>query len=433
MMSEDYALDREAKVRAYEDVLKSRTLARSEQLVRFLRYICDLEVEGRGAEITEYSIATAALHRPTDYSPGEDSSVRSRAHALRRKLHEYYESEAPDAEIRIELPKGSYRPVFHSRLQTDAPLEVAPPEPAPTTATGKFRLIATALALAAVAGIIAWRVWPGSDADALIREAWGPVLRPGSEVMLMISAPPMLRLAPSQPGVAPASTVNDAAPVWATDWYRGLGLADRGGPLYVATSRGYSVFSDLLGAMSISSLLTTHGASWHAVPENVLPPRAIHENALIVIGAPSYTAYLTRILKSTPYSIWFEPTLNDEVMGRRGAPAAELYTPKRDAPKGRYSTVYGLITVLPGQPGHPRPERTLIFAGFAGSPGAQGAIDYFRSSAALEDLAKRFRQEGQKGFPPAYQVIVRCGVDGETAISAVYEKHVVMRTPPVIE
>src|SRR5258706_100322 len=59
--------------------------------------------------------ATNALHRPADYSPGEDSSVRSRAHALRRKLQEYYEAEAPDAELRIELPKGSYRPIFVAR------------------------------------------------------------------------------------------------------------------------------------------------------------------------------------------------------------------------------------------------------------------------------------------------------------------------------
>src|SRR3954451_22308209 len=113
--------DHDAKVRAYEEILHSRTLARSEQLSQFLRYICTLELEGRGAEITEYSIATNALNRPNNYSPGEDSSVRSRAHTLRRKLQEYYESEAPTAEVRIELPKGSYRPVFVTWAGTAAP------------------------------------------------------------------------------------------------------------------------------------------------------------------------------------------------------------------------------------------------------------------------------------------------------------------------
>src|SRR5947199_6522752 len=118
MSPRDAIIDRDAKARACEEVLHSRTLARSEQLVQFLRYICTLELEGRGGEVTEYSIATNALNRPANYSPGEDSSVRSRAHTLRRKLQEYYELEAPTAEIRIELPKGSYRPIFVTR--TDA-------------------------------------------------------------------------------------------------------------------------------------------------------------------------------------------------------------------------------------------------------------------------------------------------------------------------
>src|SRR4051812_13246201 len=129
MTSRDTIADRDAKARAFEEVLHSRTLARSEQLAQFLRYICTLELEGRGAEITEYSIATGALNRPTNYSPGEDSSVRSRAHALRRKLQEYYEMEAPGAEVRIELPKGSYRPIFVAR--TDAPSPILEPVPPP--------------------------------------------------------------------------------------------------------------------------------------------------------------------------------------------------------------------------------------------------------------------------------------------------------------
>jgi len=74
-----------------------------------------------------------------------------------------------------------------------------------------------------------------------------------------------------------------------------------------------------------------------------------------------------------------------------------------------------------------------VFAGFSGSPGAQAAIDFFRSPSSLRELQKRFRQQGYAKFPPAYQVIVRCGVDMETAINAVYENHVVLDSVPVIE
>src|SRR5690242_7047177 len=41
-------VDRAVKERMLEEVLKSRTFARSEQLQAFLRYICELEIAGSG-------------------------------------------------------------------------------------------------------------------------------------------------------------------------------------------------------------------------------------------------------------------------------------------------------------------------------------------------------------------------------------------------
>ena len=92
-------------------MLQSRTLARSEQLRAFLRYVCSMEIEGRGEQITEYRIAVEALGRPQDYTTTEDSAVRGRAHALRAKLDELYTNELPDAPIRIDILKGSYSPM----------------------------------------------------------------------------------------------------------------------------------------------------------------------------------------------------------------------------------------------------------------------------------------------------------------------------------
>jgi hypothetical protein len=100
------------KQEALRGVLDSETFARSEQLRRFLQYVCEMELAGRGSEIDEYLIGVDVLHRPKGYSPGSDSSVRSRAYELRQRLERYYEKEAPEAALRIELPKGSYQPIF---------------------------------------------------------------------------------------------------------------------------------------------------------------------------------------------------------------------------------------------------------------------------------------------------------------------------------
>src|ERR1700732_3101093 len=100
------------KQRAVELVLQSRTFVRSDQLRAFLRYVCSMEIEGRGEQITEYRIAVEALGRSQDYATAEDSAVRNRAHALRVKLEELYTKELPDAPVRIDFFKGSYRPHF---------------------------------------------------------------------------------------------------------------------------------------------------------------------------------------------------------------------------------------------------------------------------------------------------------------------------------
>src|SRR6266852_4813477 len=59
------------KQRALELVLQSRTFVRSEQLRAFLRYVCSMEIEGRGEQITEYRIAVEALGRSQDYTTTE--------------------------------------------------------------------------------------------------------------------------------------------------------------------------------------------------------------------------------------------------------------------------------------------------------------------------------------------------------------------------
>ncbi|HXW08084.1 MAG TPA: hypothetical protein VD833_22835 [Vicinamibacterales bacterium] len=97
---------------ALEEVLGSTTFLRASQVRNFLRYICEMELAGRGASLHEYLIGVEALGRPTAYSTEDDSSVRRRAYALRQKLDEVYAKELTTARVRIDVPKGSYVPRF---------------------------------------------------------------------------------------------------------------------------------------------------------------------------------------------------------------------------------------------------------------------------------------------------------------------------------
>jgi hypothetical protein len=95
---------------ALEQVLQSATFTRASQVRNFLRYICEMEMAGRGAALHEYLIAVEAMGRPAAYSTDSDSSVRRRAYALRQKLESVYANELTTARIRIEVPKGAYVP-----------------------------------------------------------------------------------------------------------------------------------------------------------------------------------------------------------------------------------------------------------------------------------------------------------------------------------
>src|SRR5437016_5985273 len=121
-------LSAEEKREALNLVLQSHTLSRSDRLKNLLRFVCEAEIEGRCEDLNEYVIGTEALGRPSGFSPGEASSVRSRAYELRRKLEKFYAAEAPGTSIHIEIPKGSYFPHFNrSPVQEERPAVLVQP------------------------------------------------------------------------------------------------------------------------------------------------------------------------------------------------------------------------------------------------------------------------------------------------------------------
>ena len=166
----------EEKQAALEAVLASETFVRTEQLRALLRFVCEREMAGQASELTEYLIATKALGRPEDFSPLEDSSVRTRAYELRQRLQRYYTNENPGAMVRIELPKGTYTPRFV------AGPPAAPSVPAETRSPRRFQWAAGwvggFLAGCLVASLAVWAVIgriQGSGVEPALKRAWEPL------------------------------------------------------------------------------------------------------------------------------------------------------------------------------------------------------------------------------------------------------------------
>lgn len=104
-------------------VMDSVTFQRSDRLRDFLQYICDCSLEDRLDDAHEQTIGHVVFGRPVDYNPADDNIVRVSARQLRAKLREYFDTEGRGESWLLEVPKGSYLPIFQKRIPENAPPE----------------------------------------------------------------------------------------------------------------------------------------------------------------------------------------------------------------------------------------------------------------------------------------------------------------------
>lgn len=99
-----------------ETILSSDLFSRSSVLSKFLMFIVKETLEGNTEGLKEYTIGVSALGKPNDFNPQIDAIIRIHAGRLRRLLNEYYTTSGATDNIKIEVVKGSYVPVFRPHL-----------------------------------------------------------------------------------------------------------------------------------------------------------------------------------------------------------------------------------------------------------------------------------------------------------------------------
>ena len=93
-------------------VLESKDFPATERNRNFLKFVVEKELSGHDGKIEPYEIGTKVFGRPETFDPINDPIVRIEAGKLRRDLETYYLKEGRRNPLRIELPKGGYRPKF---------------------------------------------------------------------------------------------------------------------------------------------------------------------------------------------------------------------------------------------------------------------------------------------------------------------------------
>src|SRR5215472_18661915 len=118
----------EAERAELDAILASEVLGRSNNLVRLLTYVCDKYFDGAVHAIKEYSIAVQALGRPDGFDPQVDTIVRVTAHALRKRLEDYYRTAGAGHSVHICLPPGHYVPKFIHVAESETGVQSLPAE-----------------------------------------------------------------------------------------------------------------------------------------------------------------------------------------------------------------------------------------------------------------------------------------------------------------
>lgn len=106
------AVDSRAVLQQVDRMLKSRHFRNSRRYPAFLAHIVRRTLDGDLDSLKERILGIEVFKRPHDYDTGADPVVRITAGEVRKRIALYYHDEGTEQEMRIELPPGSYVPVF---------------------------------------------------------------------------------------------------------------------------------------------------------------------------------------------------------------------------------------------------------------------------------------------------------------------------------
>jgi hypothetical protein len=428
-------LSRVEKQDAVQAVLASSVLRRSEQLRRILAYICTEEIEGRGSELTESSIAVEALGRASEYSPDTDSTVRTRTYELRKRLDEHYRKDGKDAAFRMELPKGTYRPTFFRVPDPEA-------QPEPQASQQDLRreaepqrqrralwvfggLVAGCICtLALLALFMQFRDLPkfASPGEQAVRAVWGPLLKRGGTVSVVIATPMQLLLRDFGEDSAPPMEASFLLPVppekALIDWYARI-ILRKPGNLFAQPNSHSPLWGDAAAAIAACRFLARRGVEVELIPESAVRPAALRERNAVLIGRGDYSSIVEVLQPEGGYFVRYGA--NKKEVGVVDSRTGTGFFRERGG-----AVNYGLVTVQTPQPGRSQPNRYIIVSGI-NSDGSQAGIEFLGSPDKMADLKARLEAAGHKDWPSSFQVVVRTISSDSYTMQAQYAAHRVFK------
>jgi hypothetical protein len=376
--------DREAIQAQLERMVADPLFKNSRRFPVFLRYVVENTLHGNQEALKERTLGIEVFGRQPNYDTNTDPVVRVTAGEIRKRIAQYYHVDSHQAEIQIDLPPGSYVPVFqipvepHTVQATPSTrTALAPPVPVPSERQPLWRRKLVYLtAMTVLAAAFATTLWlkPWVPHSALDR-FWAPVLESPNSVLLCIgqrsfmalSQEPQQPLNADLPHIAEARKDNATAPVTL-------------GELYYMGSQNVALHdAQTLGR--VAGLLQSKSKPYRILSENSANFADLRQGPVVLVGAfdNGWTLRLT-----VPMRFSFEREGSKLWIRDRQNPSRNKYSIDTEMPFLKLTEDYALISRV----WEPTTERVIVVAGGIMGYGTVAAGEFLTDPTYLAAAVK---------------------------------------------
>jgi len=266
-----------------------------------LSYVVEESIKGNAESLKERSIGIQVFKRDPAYDTNADPVVRVAISEIRKKLAQYYYEPANQGQVRIEVPTGSYAPVFSLpgtgatrdgalHLHEEAPTGAAEAEAgaAPATSSAHWRREARRISLLASFGFILLTIaavwaWSAAAAKSPLDIFWAPVVHSPNSALICLG-----QLRATNVLLDPNASRNPGAPTMAI------------GPAGVyPIQMPVAVLDDSITTANIAGVLRYEKKNFTVLPEGSTSYDDLQKGPVVLIGALNndWTMHLMRSMR----------------------------------------------------------------------------------------------------------------------------------------
>ena len=421
-----------------ERIVACPQLKRAARLREFLLFVGQRSIKDGLDQIHEQEIGASVFGRPLDYDTSLDNIVRVNASELRKRIEDYFESDGAAEPLILEIPRGSYKPVFRQRAVVSsiqsksasppailAPRVIDPPEThRPASIKLERRLLMLAVALIVILAAGCYVLWTENNTlrrslntgqtTPVVASFWSGVLSTRSNTDIILADTSFALIEDITRRSIPLSEYlsrNYVAGIQSPSL-----SPDRRDDLSKIMPRNNGSLGDFRAAQHILAL-DPPGRNFHLYSARDYSPALVKQDNIVLIGARKSNPWVDLFAGGMNFSAEYDPNRGIDYIQNKAPAVGEQAT--YAAPPLPSTGGYCVAAFLPNPQ---QSGKVLILAG-TDSAATEGAGDFLTS----EDQLSRFQKMLHVTTLPYFEVVLKTTNLNGTPIDA---KIVAYRTYP---